>query len=169
MELGSRRHNVACLVHAELSLHSSCVRATDPPQYVRRTCPVRPRAHNALPPRIFALKTTLPLVMRASHVISALFVLTRHFLSSPVQKYAQNSGGPYRASTYSALTMLGVRTELHPTATEINVRLPHLDDERVRTLCVFRTYNALCGHNTQQTSKKTHVQCRCTHLQRASE
>jgi len=43
MDLGARRHDVACLVHAELSLRVSCVQATDSPRYLWSACLVRPR------------------------------------------------------------------------------------------------------------------------------
>ena len=67
-ELGARRHDVACLVHAEHSLRSSCVRA----RFITSTCKVRtqhmyfhvrPRVHNAIPPREFVLKIPLSLVI----------------------------------------------------------------------------------------------------------
>jgi len=52
---------------------------------------------------------------------------------------------PCQASTCSALTTHGVRTEQHPKAAEINLRSPHLHalktDERIRTrtVCEKRT------------------------------
>ena len=92
-------------------------------------------------------------VVRASSVprlcvVCAWFVLTRHFLSSTVQKRHRTRAD----STYPTLTTHGLSIDQHPTAAENNSRSPHLHGEQVRTPYVLWTYNAWCAHCTTPNS-----------------
>jgi len=95
--LGARRHDVACLVHAQLFLHVSY-------GFTTSTCDVRtPRAQHALPPRVFK-KIPLSLVLCAAHIISALTVRGPCWLRTPSVKLLKKRTHFYRASTCSVLT-----------------------------------------------------------------
>ena len=69
-DLGALRHDVACLVHKDLSLRSGCVRATDSPSTPDVLALYVHERITHMPPRVFK-KIQLSLAQRAAHVKSA--------------------------------------------------------------------------------------------------
>jgi len=107
-DLGAHRHDIACFVHAEHSLHSSWVRNTDSDPVLVMCVPF-----TSLSAKCFAsarLCFKIP-------IVTCSVCHTHYIISFPpfnCPKNPQNSCRSYRASICSALTTYGVHTDQHP-------------------------------------------------------